>query len=325
MQSLKKYVWPLLAAAALIFVQSTGSHAQQWPSKPIRWLVPVAPGGATDATARLLQDPVSKILGQPIIVENKPGGAGTIATEAAVRSAPDGYTFGIIYTSHAGNPALLGTLPYDSVKDITPVAFFWRAYLAFSVHKDVPIHSLAELIDQAKKAPGTLAFATGGVGQASHFSGARLEQAAGIKLAHTPYRGAGPALTDVLGGHVPILVSNISVILPHLASGKIRPIAVTSPERSPLLPNIPTVAESGFPGYQMSEWFGFVGPAGLPDEIVQKMNAAINEAARRPEIVENLQKMGLVTNLGTPAAFRDILAEETRVTTDIIRKGNIKP
>jgi tripartite-type tricarboxylate transporter receptor subunit TctC len=314
-----------IAAAALLFAQIPAALAQQWPSKPIKWLVPVAPGGATDATARLLQEPVSKILGQPIIVENKPGGAGVIATEAAVRSPPDGYTFGIVYTSHAGNPALLGNLPYDSVKDITPVAFFWRAYLAFAVHPDVPIKTLAELIDRAKKAPGTLAYATGGVGLAAHFAGARLEQEAGIKMNHTPYRGGGPALTDVLGGHVPILVANISVVQPHVESGKIRVIAVTSPQRSPIFPNVPTVAESGFPGYQTSEWFGFIGPAGLPDEIVRKMNAAINEAARRPDVAEQIQKMGIVTNLGTPEAFKAILAEETKITSEVIRAGNIKP
>ena len=325
MRSLQEFGWSALAAAAMLFTQLPASQAQQWPAKPIRWIVPVAPGGATDATARLLQEPVSKILGQPIVVENKPGGAGTIATEAAVRSPPDGYTFGIVYTSHAGNPALLGSLPYDSVKDITPVAFFWRAYLAFAVHPDVPVKSLAELIDRAKKAPGTVAYATGGVGLAAHFAGARLEQEAGIKMTHTPYRGGGPALTDVLGGHVPVLVANISLVAPHVESAKIRVIAVTSPGRSPLLPNVPTVAESGFPGYQVSEWFGFIGPAGLPDEIVQKMNAAINEAARRPDIAEQIQKMGIVTNLGTPAAFKDILAEETRITTEVIRKGNIKP
>ena len=325
MRSLQRTGALALAAAALLLMQSSATHAQQWPSKPIKWLVPVAPGGATDATARLLQEPVSKILGQPIIIENKPGGAGVIATEAAVRSPPDGYTFGIVYTSHAGNPALLGSLPYDSVKDVTPVAFFWRAYLAFAVHPDVPIKTLAEMIARAKKEPGTLAYATGGVGLAAHFAGARLEQEAGIKMTHTPYRGGGPALTDVLGGHVPVLIANISVVQPYVESGKIRVIAVTSPQRSPLLPNIPTVAESGFPGYQVSEWFGFIGPAGLPSEVVQKMNAAINEAARQPNIAEQIAKMGIVVNLGTPEAFRQILAEETQITGDVIRKGNIKP
>ena len=202
-----------------------------------------------------------------------------VATESVVRSPPDGYTFAVVYTSHAGNPALLESLPYDSVKDITPIAFVWRAYLVFSVNNDVPIKSFAELLAKARAEPGKLACATGGVGQASHFAAARLEQMADIKLTHAPYRGAGPALADVLGGHVPILVSNISVAAPQVETGKLRPLAVTSPERSPIFPNVPTVAESGFPGYQISEWFGVIGPAGLPDDIVNRMNKAINDAA----------------------------------------------
>jgi tripartite-type tricarboxylate transporter receptor subunit TctC len=313
-----------LAAALLLAATSGGANAQGWPSRPIRFIVPVAPGGATDVTARLLQDPISKALGVPIIVENKPGGAGVIATESVVHSPPDGYNFAIVYTSHAGNPALLASVPYDSVKDITPVAFVWRAYLAFSVHKDMPINSLAELIARAKAEPGKLSYANGGVGQASHLAGALLEQVANIKLTQVPYRGAGPALSDVLGGHVPILVSNISVAAPEAEIGRLRPLAVTAPERSPILPNVPTVAELGFPGYQISEWFGVIGPAGLPDDIVNRMNKAINDAARTPEVVARFNAMGLVVTLTTPAGFKDILAEETKATTDIIRKGNIK-
>jgi len=316
--------WSTLVAALLLAGASGEVRAQAWPSKPIRLVVPVAPGGATDAIARLLQEPLSRLLGVTVIVENKPGGAGVIATESVVRSAADGYTFLMVYTSHAGNPALLESVPYDSVKDITPVAFLGRAYLAFSVHRDVPINSLAELIAKAKAAPGKLSYANGGVGQASHFAGARLEQMANIKLTQVPYRGAGPALADVLGGHVPILVSNISVAAPDVATGRLRPLAVTAPERSPLLPDVPTVAESGFPGYQISEWFGFIGPAGLPYDIVERMNKAINEAARTPDVATKFNAMGLVVTLTTPAGFKDILAEETKATTDIIRKGKIK-
>jgi tripartite-type tricarboxylate transporter receptor subunit TctC len=316
--------WSIFAIVILLADACGGAHAQTWPSKPIRFVVPVAPGGATDVTARLLQDPISKALGVPIIVENKPGGAGVISTESVIRSAPDGYTFAIVYTSHAGNPALLDSLPYDSIKDITPVAFVWRAYLAFSVHKDVPIKSLAELITTSKAEPGKFSYATGGVGQASHFAGARLEQMADIKLTLVPYRGAGPALADVIGGHVPVLVSNISVAAPEVATGRLRPLAVTAPERSPIFPDVPTVAELGFPGYQVSEWFGVIGPAGLPDDIVNRMNKAINDAARTPEVLAKFNAMGLVLTLTTPAGFKDILAEETKVTTDIIRKGNIK-
>jgi tripartite-type tricarboxylate transporter receptor subunit TctC len=324
MHQMQRSVWSAFMSAILLVAALSTAQAQGWPSKPIRLIVPVAPGGATDATARLLQEPLSQALGVPIVIENKPGGAGVIATESVVRSPPDGYTFAVVYTSHAGNPALLESLPYDSVKDITPIAFVWRAYLAFSVNKDVPIGSFADLLAKAKAEPGQLSCAIGGIGQASHFAVARLEQMAGITLTNAAYHGAGPALADVLGGHVPILVSNISVAAPQVEAGKLRMLAVTSPERSPLLPNVPTVAESGFPSYQISEWFGVIGPAGLPDEIVNRMNKAINDAAKTPNVVDQFNTMGLVVTLTTPDGFKDILADETKLLTEIIRKGNIK-
>ena len=324
MKNTKRSFWHALTAAVFFAGSVAAAQAQAWPSKPIHLIVPVAPGGATDATARLLQEPISKALGVPVIVENRPGGAGVIATESVVHSPPDGYTYAIVYTSHAGNPALLESMPYDSVKDVTPVAFVWRAYLSFSVYRDVPINSFAELIARAKAEPGKLSYATGGVGQASHFAGALLEQMADIKLTHVPYRGAGPALADVLGGHVPILVSNISVAAPQIETGKLRPLAVTSPERSPMLPDVPTVAESGFPGYRISEWFGVIGPAGLSQDIVNRMNKAVNDAARTPAVAAQFDTMGLVVTLTTPAGFEKILTDEIRTTTDIIRRGNIK-
>ena len=218
-------------------------------------------------------------------------------------------------------------LPYDSVKDITPVAFFWRAYLAFAVHPDVPIKSLAELIDRAKTAPGTLAYATGGVGLAAHFAGARLEQEAGIKMTpHALSRRRPGAHRCARRARAGAGRQHLGRRSPHVESGKIRVIAVTSPERSPLLPNIPTVAESGFPGYQVSEWFGFIGPAGLPDEIVQKMNAAINEAARQPDIAEQIAENGDRDQSRNAGRLQGrFWPRRRRITSEVIRKGNIKP
>src|SRR5262245_35291495 len=282
----------LLAAGCLVVVAGA-AQAQKWPSKPIRWLVPVAPGGATDVVARLLQEPVGKLLGGTIIVENRPGGAGMIATQATVTSPPDGYTMGLIYTSHPANASMQPKLPYDSFKDITPVAFFWRAQLAFSVRTDSPIKSFHDLLERSRKDPGSITYGTGGVGTGAHIAGAMFAEAAQIKLTHAPYRGAAPALNDLLAGQLPVLISNVSALPPHIETGRVRALAVTGAQRSPVLPDIATVAEFGFPEYQATEWSGLIGPANLPPEIVTRMNQAINDAIRQPAVVEQYRKMGL--------------------------------
>jgi tripartite-type tricarboxylate transporter receptor subunit TctC len=313
----------VLGASCLVAI-SLAAHAQQWPSKPIRWLVPVAAGGATDVVARLLQEPVGKLLGGTIVVENRPGGAGVIATQATVTSPPDGYTMALIYTSHPANAVMQAKLPYDSFKDITPVAFFWRAQLAFSVATDSPIKSFKELLETARRDPGSITYGTGGVGTGAHIAGAMFAEAAQIKLTHAPYRGAAPALNDLLAGQLPVLISNVSALPPHIETGRLRPLAVTGAQRSPVLPDVPTVAEFGFPGYQATEWSGLIGPANLPAEVVTRMNHAINAAIGQPGVAEQYRKMGLETLLMSPGEFKAFLETETSKFADVIRKGGIK-
>lgn len=313
----------LLGASVLVAI-SSAAHAQQWPSKPIRWLVPVAAGGATDVVARLLQEPVGKLLGGTIVVENRPGGAGVIATQATVTSPPDGYTMALIYTSHPANAVMQPKLPYDSFKDITPVAFFWRAQLAFSVRTDSPLKSLQDLLEAARRDPGSITYGTGGVGTGAHIAGAMFAEAAQVKLTHAPYRGAAPALNDLLAGQLPVLISNVSALPPHIETGRLRPLAVTGAKRSPVLPDVPTVAELGFPGYQATEWSGLVGPANVPAEIVTRMNQAVNAAIGQPAVVEEYRKMGLETVLMSPGEFKAFLEAETSKFADVIRKGGIK-
>ena len=313
-----------LLGASVLVALSSAAHAQQWPSKPIRWLVPVAAGGATDVVARLLQEPVGKLLGGTIVVENRPGGAGVIATQATVTSPPDGYTMALIYTSHPANAVMQPKLPYDSFKDITPVAFFWRAQLAFSVRTDSPLKSLQDLMEAARRDPGSITYGTGGVGTGAHIAGAMFAEAAQVKLTHAPYRGAAPALNDLLAGQLPILISNVSALPPHIETGRLRPLAVTGAKRSPVLPDVPTVAELGFPGYQATEWSGLVGPANVPAEIVTRMNQAVNAAIGQPAVVEQYRKMGLETVLMSPGEFKAFLEAETSKFADVIRKGGIK-
>lgn len=313
-----------LLGASVLVALSSAAHAQQWPSKPIRWLVPVAAGGATDVVARLLQEPVGKLLGGTIVVENRPGGAGVIATQATVTSPPDGYTMALIYTSHPANAVMQPKLPYDSFKDITPVAFFWRAQLAFSVRTDSPLKSLQDLLEAARRDPGSITYGTGGVGTGAHIAGAMFAEAAQVKLTHAPYRGAAPALNDLLAGQLPVLISNVSALPPHIETGRLRPLAVTGAKRSPVLPDVPTVAELGFPGYQATEWSGLIGPANVPAEIVTRMNQAVNAAIGQPAVVEEYRKMGLETVLMSPGEFKAFLEAETSKFADVIRKGGIK-
>jgi tripartite-type tricarboxylate transporter receptor subunit TctC len=314
----------VLLALTGMTVGSCSAQAQPWPSKPIRWLVPVAAGGATDVVARLLQEPVGRYLGTTIVVENRPGGAGVIATQATVTSAPDGYTMGLVYTSHAVNPALQSKLPYDSAKDVAPVAFFWRAQLAFAVRTESPIKSLKDLIAAAQKDPGVLAYGTGGVGTGAHLAGALVTAVANIKLAHAPYRGAALALNDLLGGQVPILVSNVLTLPIHIEAGRVRALAVTGAQRSPVLPDVPTVAELGFPNYEATEWSGLIGPADLPPDVALRMNAAINAAIQQPALAEQYRKMGLEMIAMSPSQFQTFLTAETAKYADLIRKAGIK-
>jgi len=258
------------------------------------------------------------------VVENRPGGAGVIATQATVTSPPDGYTMGLIYTSHPANAVMQPKLPYDSFKDITPVAFFWRAQLAFSAATDSPIKSFQDLLDTARRDPGSITYGTGGVGTGAHIAGAMFAEAAQIKLTHAPYRGAAPALNDLLAGQLPVLISNVSALPPHIETGRLRPLAVTGAQRSPVLPDVPTVAEFGFPGYQATEWSGLIGPANLPAEIVTRMNRAINAAIGQPAVAEQYRKMGLETVLMSPGEFKAFLEAETSKFADVIRKGGIK-
>ena len=313
----------LLALSALAF-HAQVAKADTWPEKPIHLLLPVAPGGSADATARLIQAPLSKILGQPIIIENRAGGMGTISTNAVVRAKPDGYTFGVVYTSHAANPFMFEKMLYNSEKDLTPVAMFWRATMGISVPKDSPYRTLGDLIAAAKAKPGQINYATSGVGQAAHIAMTQLEKAAGISLVHVPYRGGGPAMEAVIGGSVPVFSSGTGLASPYLLNGTLRLLAVTSGTRSKLFPQVPTAAEAGYKGVDMSEWYGFVGPAGLPEPIVKKMNAAINQVLAQAEVQAQFEKWDMTTKLMTPGEFGTYVAEETKHMGVVVKAAGIK-
>lgn len=299
----------LLAAALLTGIPEAA--AKDWPSKPITFIVPFPPGGTSDANSRIMAEVLSKGLGQTIVVENRPGANGNIGAAAIAQAAPDGYTIGLSGVgTHAINPSLYSSIPYDAVKDFTHISLFASGANAIVVTADFPAKSLRELIALAKAQPGTLNFASAGNGSSGHLSMEMLKQQAGIELNHIPYKGGAPAITDVLGGQVPILVINQDAVLQHVQSGRLRVLAVTSSERSTLYPDVPTVAESGFPGFEATSWTGLSGPAGLPEDITKRLHDELAKALNEPKLRSRLEETGFKVGNTTPEEYAAFVASE---------------
>jgi tripartite-type tricarboxylate transporter receptor subunit TctC len=303
----------------------TAAQSQSWPSKPIRLVVGVPPGGTNDVLVRLLQTPLQEDLGQPVVIENRPGGANIIATEMIVRSSPDGYTIGTIISTHASNVSLQPRLPYDPIKEITPIAFLGRVSNIVVVHPSVQAKSLPELIAMAKAKPGSIHHGTSGNGTSQHFSGELLRLRTGADIVHVPYRGGGPAINDLLGGHVQMMFGNFTSILPHIQAGRVRPLAVTSADRSPVLPNLPTVAEAAnLPGFAVTEWYAVIGPAGLSQDIVLRVNMAFYDVMKRTDIFPKLRDQGIDVDYMTPQQLRSFIQAEIDKLRDIATRANMK-
>ena len=321
----RKTVALAIALASALAIFDMPAQAQSWPSRPIRIILPNPPGGTNDILARMLQVPLQEILGQPIVVENRAGGSNIIATDAIVRSPPDGYTIGTIISVHASNVALQPKLPYDSIKDITPIAFLGYVGNIVVVHPAVKANSMQELIALAKANPGTIHHGSSGIGTSQHFSGELLKLRTGAEFVHVPYRGGGPAINDLLGGHIQMMFGNFTSILPHVRAGTVRPLAVTAGNRSPVFPDLPTVAEAAnLPGFAVTEWYAVIGPAGLPQEIVDKLNAAFYDALKRPDIAPKLRDQGIEVEFMTPTRLREFINAEIAKLGDIATRANMR-
>jgi tripartite-type tricarboxylate transporter receptor subunit TctC len=294
----------------VLFRSAANAHAENWPNRTIKIIVPFAAGGAVDIVARLLSDPMAKALGTSIVVENRAGGAGVPASEAVVRAAPDGYTFGIFSSNYLSNEVTQPHLSFNVVDDITPVSMVVINTVLLLVPSDSSIHTLKDLVDEAKAKPGSISYGTPGFGTAMHFAGELLKARAGINMVQVPYRGAAPALTDLLGHHLPVAIMGIGPALPYVKSGKLRAIAITTEKRSKVLPDVPTVAEVGYPGYRFGEWFAMIGPKNIPPEIQSKVHAALVEAIKSPQIQTAFEKLGLEPTYSTPAELKEFMTTE---------------
>lgn len=277
--------WGYWATAFVLSATVAGmATAQTYPNKPIRVIVPSSAGGIIDVLPRALFQKMSESLGQQIVVDNRPGAAGIIGSEMGAKAAPDGYTLLVVATAHAINPSLYPKLPYDTVKDFTPITMVARIPLLLVAHPSLPVNNVKELVALAKAKPGQLFFASAGNGQGSHLAGEMFKSLAGIDLTHVPYKGAAPGLADVLAGQVPMMFSDPVSAMPHIKTGKLKLLAVGTPKRSVAVPDTPTVMESGVPGFDAYAWLGILGPAGLPKEIAAKLHGEIIKAMNTPEV-----------------------------------------
>jgi tripartite-type tricarboxylate transporter receptor subunit TctC len=314
-----------LFAVLLSLALPLAAAAQSFPSKPLRLICPFPPGGAVDIASRATANEMTKILGQTVAVENKPGAGGNLGGAEAARSAPDGYT---IFMSTSGiqaiNPALYAKMPFDPNKDLTPVAPLVSLSNVLVVHPSVPAKNVQDVIALAKKDPGKWTYASSGNGTSIHMSGAMFTQLTQTQILHIPYKGSAPAVADLLGGQTNMMFDNIPSSLPHIKSGKLRALATTGSKRDPALPDVPTIAESGVPGYESGVWFGLMAPAATPREIINRLNAAAVQATKSPEFVKRMTDLGYNIIAGTPEDMGKALQAEIVRWTPIVKASGAK-
>lgn len=312
------------AAAALWLVAfSVGALAQAYPSKPVRLVAAFPAGGTSDVIARLLAEQLGPALGQPVVVENRVGSNGMIGTDYVAKSAPDGYTILLAPSGHAINNSLNPNVPYDPIKDFTMITLIGTVPMVVTVNPGVPASSLRELVELAKAKPGAVNFGSGGPGSSNQLATELFASMAGIKMTHIPYKGDTPGIADLLGGHIAFIFLNTPAALPLVKGGKARALAITSAERSPLLPDVPAIAES-LPGYAAGSWHGIFGPAGLPPEVLKRLNAELVKVVRSPGVADKLRGMGVNVVANSPDEFTEFVRAEIVKWAQVIKTANVK-
>jgi tripartite-type tricarboxylate transporter receptor subunit TctC len=294
----------------------------QYPTRPVRWIVPYPAGGSTDILARIIGQALTERLGQQFVIENRPGGGNNIGTEAVVHAPPDGYTVLLVNPAHGINATLYPKLSFNFIRDIAPVAGFMRVPNVMEIYPGLPAKSVAEFIAYAKANPGKINWASSGNGTSVHLSGELFKSMTGIEMTHVPYRGSAPALTDLIAGTVHVMFDNMPSSLPHIQAGKLRALGVTTAQRSHALPDVPTVAET-VPGYEASAWFGIGAPKGTPADVIDKLNKEVNAALQDEKVKARLAELGGNLIPGTPADFGKVIAEETDKWAKVIKSANV--
>ena len=313
------------AAAILAIALPASALAQAWPAKPLKIIVPYSPGGTTDLLARLVGAELAKRLGQPVVVDNKPGANGMIGSDLVAKAPPDGYTLGIASPgSHAANQSLYKDIPYDTVKSFTPVTLAVSAPMLLVAHPSLGVSTVKELIAAAKAKPGAISYASGGTGSSQHLAMEYFKLMAGIDMNHVPYKGSAAAYPDLLGGSVMTQIDVMPTALPPVKAGRLKGLATGSASRLPMLPDLPTIAEAGVPGFEYAAWYGFVAPANLPKDVLAKLNAEIVRALKLPEIADKLSGAGVIVVAGTPEEFAAHIKMEMDKAARVIKAAGIK-
>ena len=312
----------LLVAIASALIMTT-AVAAEYPDRPIRLIVPTPPGGGLDIVARTLAQKITEAFKYSVVVDNRPGGGGTIGAETAVRASPDGYTMILVSAGYAANAALY-KLPYDPLRDVTPIALLGETGYVAALHPAVPIQTVKELIAYDKKNPGKLNYGSGGTGGSNHLVAELFNQLAGTAITHVPYKGAGPALNELIGGQIQLVFGVMIQMIPHIRSNRVRGIAVTTARRSGAVPEIPTVAET-VPGYEAVSWHALLGPKALPGEIVARWNGEVNRILQLPDVKERLAGDGMVAVGGSPERVAEVLKRDITKWRGVVKAANIKP
>ncbi|QOT78936.1 tripartite tricarboxylate transporter substrate binding protein [Cupriavidus basilensis] len=323
MISTKRWLAAAVAATAALTTPAL-TLAQAFPAKPVKIVVPYPPGGTNDIVVRLLAQKLGDSMGQPFVVENKPGASGNLGAEQVARAAPDGYTLLLVTTGHSIHPSLYKNLRYNIKTDLTPVSELTRGPMLVMVTPSLPYKTVRDVIAAAKAKPGSINFGSAGNGSSTHLATELLSSMAGVKMTHIPYNGSAPAMADVMAGNAQLVMDLMFSALPQVNGGKLRAIAITGAKRSPLLPNVPTVAESGVPGFETLAWNGLMAPANTPKPIIDKLNAEIHKALDAPEMKERLRAQGFEPSPGTPEQFGTLIRSESDRWAKVVKSSGAK-
>jgi len=323
--SIVRFAFTALAICAMFAASPAPAQSANWPTKPVKFVVPFPPGGSVDPLARLVAVRLTESMGQQFIVENKPGASGSIGTAFVAKSVPDGYNFVFVFDTHAVNPTLLPSMPFDTLKDLAPVMLIGTAPMAIATHPSKPYKTFADVIAAAKAKPDTVSYGSIGNGSMGHLTMTLVQHSGGFTLVHVPYKGGGPMTQDALGGQVDLAVGSVAVLSPHVRSGKLRAVAVTGNKRSHSMPDVPALSEQGFPGFSALAWWGVFAPVGTPKPILEKFHAELVKALGQPDLRKTLtEQLGMDLAVSTPEALQKFLVGEIDRWGKVVRENNIR-
>ncbi len=325
MKWMKSRLWFIGFLSALVGFSPSISQAQgQWPTQAIKLIVPFPTGGTVDQISRLLQPHLQQVLGQTVVIDNRAGASGSIGTAAAAKATPDGYTWVMVFDTHGVNPSLIPNMPFDTLKDLAPVMLIGKGAMVITAHASTPYKSFNDMLQAARGKPGSVSYGTIGSGSLAHLAMTSLGTQLKADWGHIPYKGGGPLSTDGIAGHVPVTMATYALWAPHIASGKLRALAVTSPKRMTQLPDVPTLIELGVPDFEAEAWWGMLAPAGVSNDIVQRMNAAMAKVLKLPQVQERMSQMGVVITSSSPDEFGRFVRQEVDRWSKVVKDNNIK-